>query len=212
MLLRPLFYTSWLLDDFIADAGMFGAELAVLSSASSRTASALAYLLSRRDGISVVGLTSAANADFVDSLGVYDVVVTYDRLDQLPAGRAVYVDMSGNAAARAGVHAHFGSELAHSAVVGATHYEQMGEVPDGLPGPRPTFFFAPDRVAQRSRDWGMAALEGRIADSWRPYVEWSQGWLRVVRDQGEDAVRSTYLELLDGHSDPAVGHVLTLAT
>ena len=40
-----------------------------------------------------------------------------------------------------------------------------------LPGPRPTFFFAPDRVAKRSAEWGREQLERRLAEAWQPYVE-----------------------------------------
>src|SRR5262249_52418620 len=43
MLLWPLYFTSYLIDDFLADEEMFGAGVAVLSSASSRTAPGLAY-------------------------------------------------------------------------------------------------------------------------------------------------------------------------
>src|SRR5580704_18504761 len=42
MLLRPLFLTSFLIDDFLEDSDLFGADTVVLSSASSKTASALA--------------------------------------------------------------------------------------------------------------------------------------------------------------------------
>ncbi len=45
MLLWPLYFTSFLIDDFLDDEGFFGAKAAVLSSASSRTSSALAYLV-----------------------------------------------------------------------------------------------------------------------------------------------------------------------
>ncbi len=154
MLLRPLFFTSWLIDDFLREADMFGAETVVLSSASSKTASALAFLLAREDGPEVLGLTSARSVPYARGLGVYDAVLSYDELGALPAGRTVYVDMAGDAEVRAGVHEHFAEDLAHSAVVGATHHERIGAVPDGLPGPRPTFFFAPDRVAKRSGEWG----------------------------------------------------------
>ncbi|HUH80538.1 MAG TPA: DUF2855 family protein [Solirubrobacteraceae bacterium] len=210
MLLRPLFFTSWLLDDFLGDADMFGAELVAISSASSRTASALAHLLAQRDGPRVLGLTSQRGLAFTEGLGCYDAVLPYDRLEDLPDGPAVYVDISGDADVRAAVHARYAEHLTHSAVVGATHHDRMGEVPAGLPGPRPAFFFAPDRVAVRSAEWGREGLEARIADSWHPYVAWTEGWLRVQREQGGSALRSTYLDLLEGHIDPSVGHVLTL--
>ncbi len=210
MLLRPLFFTSWLIDDFLRDSGIFGADTVVLSSASSKTASGLAFLLSRDGGAEVIGLTSARGAEYARSIGVYDAVLTYDELDDLPAGRAVYVDMSGDAAVREGVHRRYGAELAHSAVVGATHHDQMGAVPDGLPGPRPTFFFAPDRVAKRSGDWGREQLEKRLAEAWEPYMKWTDGWLEVIREEGPDSLRGTYLDLLDGRIDPSRAHVLSL--
>jgi hypothetical protein len=158
----------------------------------------------------VLGLTSARGAEYTRSIGVYDEVLTYEQLDSLPQGRAVYVDMSGDAGVRAAVHGHFGTELAHSAVVGATHHDSMGAVPEDLPGPRPTFFFAPDRVAKRSSDWGREGLEGRLAEAWAPYVEWTDGWLQITHEEGPEAMRRTYLDLLDGRIDPAGAHVLSL--
>jgi hypothetical protein len=210
MLLRPLFFTSWLIDDFLRDSGLLGAGTVVISSASSKTASGLAFLLLRDGGAEVLGLTSARGADYARSIGVYDEVLTYEQLDSLPEGRAVYVDMSGDAGVRAAVHSHFAADLAHSAVVGATHHDRMGAVPEDLPGPRPTFFFAPDRVVKRSAEWGRSGLEARLAEAWAPYVEWTDGWLKVNRDEGPDALREAYLDLLDGRIDPASAHVLSL--
>jgi hypothetical protein len=210
MLLRPLFFTSYLIDDFLDDCELFGAGTVVLSSASSKTASALAFLLSRREGVEVVGLTSPRSGDFARSLGVYDHVASYGDISELPAERAVYVDMAGDAAVRDAVHGHYRDALAHSAVVGATHHDQMGELPADLPGPRPMFFFAPDRVAKRSADWGREGLEQRLADAWRPYLEWTGTWLEVLHGEGPEALEGAYLDLLDGRIDPAKAHVLSL--
>ncbi len=211
MLLRPLFLTSYLIDDFLQDAGFFAADTVVLSSASSKTASALAFLLAQRGGVDVVGLTSARSAEFTRALDVYDHVIAYDELESLPDGRAVYVDMAGDAQLRSSVHAHYREQLAHSAVVGATHHDRMGAVPEGLSGPRPTFFFAPDRVSKRSTDWGAAELERRMAAAWLPYVQWTGGWLKIAHGRGPDALETAYLDLLDGRIDPASAHVLSLA-
>jgi NADPH:quinone reductase-like Zn-dependent oxidoreductase len=210
MLLRPLFFTSYLIDDLLADSDFFGASTIVLSSASSKTSSALAFLLARRATIDVIGLTSPRSADFARGLGVYDHVIPYDELDSLPRGRAVYVDMAGDAALRTAVHGHFRDELAHSAVVGATHHEHMGAVADELPGPKPMFFFAPDRVSKRTADWGRDGFEEQLAAAWRPYVDWTAGWLEVIHGCGAEALQRAYLDLLDGRIDPAKAHVLTL--
>jgi hypothetical protein len=210
MLLRPLFFTSWLIDDFLRESELFGAQAIVLSSASSKTSSALAFLLSRERAAEIIGLTSPRSADFTSKLGVYDHVLSYEQLDELPQGSAVYVDMAGNAELRSSVHGHFADDLKHSAVVGATHHDSMGALPEGLPGPHPTFFFAPDRVVKRSSDWGRAGLEQRLADAWHPYVEWADGWLKVIHGNGPEDLERAYLDLLDGRIDPATAHVLAL--
>jgi hypothetical protein len=208
ILLWPLYFTSFLIDDFLDDEGMFGARLAVLSSASSRTTSALAYLLDQRQGIEVVGLTSPRNVEFTESLGVYDRVVPYEQLESIEREPAIYVDVAGDAKLRSAVHGHWGDELKHSAAVGITHKGDLGGSGE-LAGPPPTFFFAPTRLAKRNQDWGAEGLNRRLADAWRPYVEWVRGWLRVEHGSGPEEIRRIYLELLDGKSDPAVGHVLT---
>ena len=70
-LLRPLFMTSFLIDDFLADTGFFGARRVMLSSASSKTAYGTAFCLSLRRGspnaVKVIGLTSAGNLAFTRS-------------------------------------------------------------------------------------------------------------------------------------------------
>src|SRR6266481_1422129 len=100
-LLRPLFMLSLLVDDHLAENDFFGARSVMLSSASSKTAFGLAHLLHLRKDLKVIGLTSAANTKFVQSLGCYDEVVTYDRVTSLPAGEPVaFVDMAGNSALR----------------------------------------------------------------------------------------------------------------
>ncbi len=70
---------AFLLDEELAARGD-GAVL--LSSASSKTAAAIAFLLAAR-GCAVIGLTSPRNEPFVRDLGVYDTAVGYDAIDAL---------------------------------------------------------------------------------------------------------------------------------
>ena len=212
MLLWPLFYTSFLIDDFLDDNGFFGATAVVVSSASSKTAIGTAFLLSRRKAAEVIGLTSAGNADFVEGLGVYDRVVTYDDVASLPAGAAVYIDIAGDGEVRSAVHRTYGDRLAYSMAVGATHWDQPSPspAPEALPGAAPVFFFAPDQVRKRAEDWGQAGLDDRVATAWRQYLDFCAGWVELQRGSGPDAVERTYVELLDGRTDPAIGHILSM--
>ena len=210
ILFFPLFITSFLIDDFLADEEFFGADTIVISSASSKTAIIAAYLLAKREGIDIVGLTSAGNREFVEGLDVYDSVYVYDDVSQLPGEQAVYVDISGDGAVRTHVHAHYGGRLAHSAAVGVTHWTQMTHGPGELDGPSPVFFFAPDRIKKRGVDWGAAKLDQNVAEAWAPFAQWASDWLRVDRISSEDDIQRAYLELLDGKVDPTAGTVVDL--
>ncbi len=222
--LRPLFITSFLIDDFLTDAGGFGATQALLSSASSKTAFATAFCLARRRGqpgaLRVVGLTSAGNADFVRSLGCYDEVRLYDELPLLNATtQSVYVDFAGNASLRRAVHEHFAGTLGYSCSVGGTHWEALAAPGSSalLPGPRPTLFFAPAQVKKRSapppEGWGRAGLESRIAAAWQEFIAAatrSAPWVQITERRGPEAALKAYAEVLTGHSDARQGLMLTL--
>jgi Protein of unknown function (DUF2855) len=210
MLLRPLFFTSFLIDDQLADEGLATRGPIVIASASSKTAIAAAFMLAQRDGVELIGLTSPRNAEFVESLGIYGRTVSYDAIDTLERGPATFVDIAGDADVRQAVHAHFGDELVYSMAVGMTHWEEMAGGGGELPGPQPTFFFAPTRVNKRAEDWGRAGLESRVADAWHPFCEWTGGWLETIPGQGFDALRSAYLDVLEGRVDPKHAHVLKL--
>ena len=217
-ILRPLFTTSFLIDDFLADNGFFGARSVVLSSASSKTAYGTAFCLSQRHdsitAVKVIGLTSPANLAFTRGLGCYDEVLAYDALTSLPADvPTVYVDLSGSAAVRRSVHAHFQDALAYSCAVGGTHWDALGSG-QGLPGPKPTLFFAPAQIKKRNVDWGAAELQRRIGTAWAAFMarvsDPQSPWLTVQHGQGPAAVEAVYRSLLDGRSDPQQGHMLSL--
>jgi hypothetical protein len=128
--LRPLFMLSFLVDDFLNQNDFFGAQSVILSSASSKTAFGLAWLLhSLRTPIRVIGLTSPSNADFVKSLGCYDNIVTYDDIEKMPATNPVaFVDMAGNGGVRARLQNHFDNMMKYSGRIGLTHQDGA---PDG---------------------------------------------------------------------------------
>ncbi len=220
--LRPLFFTGFLLDDFLADNQYFGARQLLLSSASSKTAFGTAFCLARRRGPpgapQVVGLTSAVKQAFVQSLGVYDAVHLYDCIPALdPAVPTVYVDFAGDAALRQRVHTHFGDALRYSSSIGGTHWEALGPG-RGLPGPRPTLFFAPAQVKKRSapppEGWGADGLSQRLGLSWAGFITAAQQadppWVHIVQHGGPGAVQQAYLAMLAGRIDAREGLMLVL--
>ncbi|MDM0011029.1 DUF2855 family protein [Variovorax sp. J22P168] len=219
VLLRPLFLTSWLIDDFLDDNDFFGARpgAALLSSASSKTAYGTAFQLARREGIEVIGLTSAANKAFCESLGCYHRVLAYEELDQIAADTpCVYVDFAGNGELRRRIHTRF-ANLKHSASIGGTHVEQLAASGAGktLPGPRATLFFAPAQAKKRSTDWGAAPFGQRMVQAWQAFIakvaDPKAPWLLPQRHAGGAAAQAAYAEVLAGRGDPRGGHVVTMA-
>jgi hypothetical protein len=220
-LLRPLFTTAWLIDDFLVDNRYFGTTaggaraVMLLSSASSKTAWATAALLAQRPEIEVVGLTAPANRAFCERLGVYHRVLAYDELDELPAETpCVYVDFAGSAPLRRAVHGRL-ARLAYSCAVGGTHVDALRGAGRDLAGPAPVLFFAPAQVKKRQADWGAAVLGERLVAAWHALRVRATGaapaWLAVQRHQGPQAVAAAHAQVLCGRSDPQVGHLLSLA-
>lgn len=212
-LLRPLFITSFLIDDFLADNDFFGAQTMLLSSASSKTAYGTAFQLAQRPGIEVIGLTSPANVAFCESLGCYSRVLTYDQLDQISAGAAcIYVDFAGNAGLRLAIHSRF-ANLKYSCSIGGTHVTELGSARD-LPGPRATLFFAPAQIKKRNADWGADGLGQRLVQAWQAFstrvAQAPSPWLVVQHHEGAEAVAASYQQVLAGQGDPRTGHILKL--
>ena len=208
ILYRPLFFTSYMLADQLEDNAFFGASVVAMSSASSKTAYGAAFLL-QGTGPELVGLTSAGNVEFTESLGCYDRVLAYDAVAELGTGAATaYLDLAGSADLRATLRAHLGDRLVHDAVVGVTHQERgaAGEQRDA----RTSFFFAPDQMRKRTGEWGRELLDQRFAEAWLRFAPTVSGWVDVAAHSGPDELREVWLEVLSGRSLPRVGHVVSL--
>lgn len=219
-LLRPLFITSFLIDDFLADNDFFGAceggktGVMLLSSASSKTAYGTAFQLAQRSGIELVGLTSVGNVTFCEGLGCYDRVLTYDQLEQVAMDApCIYIDFAGNADLRRSIHSRF-ANLKYSCSIGGTHVEQLGAKGAGkdLPGVRATLFFAPAQIKKRSKDWGPPGLQAKVVAAWRAFTDRAtrrdKPWLLAQQHQGTAAFEAVYQEVLKGSSNPQIGHIL----
>ena len=220
--LRPLFTTSFLIDDFLAANADFGAQQVLMSSASSKTAFGTAFCLARRiAGASrpkVVGLTSAANLAVGESLGCYDNTLAYGDLSSLdPQVPSVYVDFAGNAKLRREVHEHFADSLRYSCSVGGTHWQALGSGAQ-LPGPRPVLFFAPAQIKKRAGPppdgWGAGGLQQRLGAAWAAWMECvdrpDSDWVRIVSRPGAAAMAAAYQALLAGQIDAREGLMTSL--
>lgn len=211
LLLRGLFLTSFLVDDYLDDNDFFGAEAVLVTSASSKTAIALAHRLHVRRGPAAIGVTSSSNREFVAGLGLYDAVITYDETSAVDTFRpSVIVDIAGSTEVLGALHRGLGDSLRFSSQVGATHWEEFGGA-DDLPGPTPTFFFAPGQITKRTSEWGADEFASRTTAALDDFIDDSRRWLEVERGGGPDAVEGAYRGLLDGSARPDRGHILSMS-
>jgi len=220
--LRPLFATAFLIDDWLDEHRDFDARQILLSSASSKTALGTAFCLSlrreRQPGApTVTGLTSPANRAYTEGLGLYDRVFAYDQLSSLdPALPTVYVDFAGNADLRRRVHEHFAGTLMFSSSIGGTHWKALGGARD-LPGPRPMLFFAPAQIARRSElppeGWGPGGVQRRLGAAWSAFMQNVEGaatpWLHIVEHPGGDALLAGYAALVAGRAEAGQGLMIS---
>jgi hypothetical protein len=209
-LFAPLFTTSFLLADELEEEKFYGAGRLVISSASSKTALALAFIMKslHPGAVELIGLTSGRNTTFVESTGLYDQVVAYDNLEKIDNSDATgYIDFAGSARLRSKVHCHFGEALVASTVIGAADWEELAPDPDAEPlvGPAPGFFFAPTRIAKRNQDWGAAEVRRRVTKNQNEFIESSDSWLTIRKASGPEGIESTLLAFLEGDVDPSEG-------
>ncbi|MEM7210676.1 MAG: DUF2855 family protein [Pseudomonadota bacterium] len=211
-LFRPLYTTSFLLDDFFRRNALFGAEAVALTSASSKTALGMAHAMKAggTESVTLIGLTSHSNIDFVRGLGVYDAVVAYDDLDGIQAASLAYVDMAGNGTVRRSLHERYADELKHACLVGGTHWTGRDRDVKGLPGPKPEFFFAPTYAQERIAEWGGAEFQTRLGTAWGTFLTDASRWIDVVETPGAEAAKRIYLETLAGRVSPDVGNILSM--
>jgi hypothetical protein len=218
-LLRVLLLTGFLADEFFADSGgataegappFFGAEQVIVLSASSKTAIGFSQRAAKRDGLAVVGLTSAANAEFVRSLGFSDSVVTYDSIDDpdtgIPLVDSVVIDMAGNPNVLAAVHQRLGDRIKHSMMIGRSHHDAVATAaPAPLPGPAPQFFFAPSELDRLVDGWGAAEYRRRTTEATHEFIEASRAWMTVDERRGPDGPASAWASIHAGEVTPDVG-------
>lgn len=208
--LRPLFTTSFLIDDLFGAENFFGADQIILISASSKTALGTAFCLKARGGIHVTGLTSSGNRSFVEDTGFYDSVATYDDITSLDANlKSAIIDMAGNGVVTGKLYDHFGDKMVYNCMVGKSHWQ--GEAPPKIStGAPPTMFFAPDRARLRIGEWGPDGFAKNLAQRWVPFCQSAAKWLEISQEDGIENMLPVYKDFLEGRADPAKGYLFTV--
>ncbi|WP_309601694.1 DUF2855 family protein [Sphingomonas sp.] len=199
---RPLYLTGWLIADQFEDEADFGAAQVLVASASSKTAIGFAHAMNQRGNRpKLIGLTSSRGRDFLEGAGLYDDLILYNDIAALdPAIPSAFVDIAGDCGLTAALHYHFGEELKLNLVVGKAHW-------DSAPAARvpAVGFFAPARVAKRSKEWGPGGFQSRMATAWTAFLSDARNLFRIEVSDGPDAALAAYCDAVAGKADPRAG-------
>ncbi|MFT2091487.1 DUF2855 family protein [Paraglaciecola sp. 2405UD69-4] len=213
---RPLFMTSFVLDDFVGEglAELVNpVEQIFVTSASSKTAYGTAHLLMKHKqarglGYKVIGLTSTHNKTFTEGLACYDQVVSYDDIDTLDGGKSSLVlDFAGNKSLLLKLQQGFAKNLGKLILIGSTDVEAQQNKPQGHLNSE--FFFAPSQVKKRTSEWGHEGFAERYAKAWQSFALHMNDKVKVAEYAGVTAIESLYHTGLENKLNNVELNVLT---
>ena len=216
MLLGPLQLTSYCLWDAMQDNDWYGAKQVIVASASSKTSLGLAIALSDDDNApKSIGLTSANNKAFVESLGYYDQVIAYEDVEVELGDAAtptVIVDMSGNLGLIATLHGYFGDAMQKTLKVGLTHWDELNnsDAKQNINNERSEFFFAPGHVQKRYKDWGPGEFDKRSRGFMQKAATETMAWMDINLLDGLTELEGIYDDVCNGKVSPKTGIVVKL--
>lgn len=199
-ILFPLHKTSYCLYDFLLDNQSFGAKQIIIVSASSKTSIGLAYAIHNDPALpNPIGLTSALNVDMVESLGLYERAVAYDKLQDINNTiPSLIVDMSGSAQVLNDLFAHLGDNMNFCINVGLTHKNNTNTDAAPAQHEKSAFFFAPAHILKRHQDLGPKVFEQNCIDFMQQSARHSRQWMNITTLHGINGLAKAYPSVQQG--------------
>lgn len=160
-----------------------------------------AHLLKNDSSISqkVVGLTSAGNVDFVESIECCDQIVTYGDESEIATGLpTARIDMSGDGPLTSTLHHMLGENEA-----------ERGR-DKGLPGAAPTSFFAPSHMAKRNAEWGQGEIWRRRSEAGAGIARSVSGQFAVEHISGAEDIAQIWRAMLENKVAPSRGIMISM--
>ena len=206
---KPLFMTSFLINEFLNLENFFEAENIIITSASSKTSLGLAYCLSvlnNDHGKNIIGLTSTRNVTFVANTGLYNQVADYkDIKAKVSRTDTVIVDMAGNGQLNSDLFDHLGEKLKHLCKVGLTDWSKAS-IEVKIPVAR--FFFAPTYAAGFFKQHGPAKANEIMMSALSSFISTASEWIKLEYLDSFEALQTTFLEMVKGKVDPSKGYIV----
>ena len=237
MLYRPLFWTAYWCEDWLFSSKYRGSNHILISSASSKTAFCLAYVIGKRvargeiSGIRIVGLTSKRNLAFTKGLSLYDEVLDYDSFTptSFPARgteKWSYVDVAGNENLNERVFSLFGSRLVARIALGLTNLSPSSpeastkwstntfkdNAAESSPASSATLeqFFLPEWLVVRRQQLSIAQITNLQSQAWKELMRDCDKWVNMDRVFGGEGVKAAYEDVIKGDLGPDRGLIWSL--
>lgn len=203
---QPLFATSFLNYQFIKSSSFFEAENIIITSASSKTALGLAFMLHQNksdDKKKIIGLTSSRNVAFVESVGFYDEVLSYDKVpNELENIPSMVVDMAGNADLLSNIYKHLDKQLKFISKIGLTDWS-AASMEEKIPVAK--FFFAPTFAQAFFKKHGAKEANGMIVKTMFSFITQAKEWIEIGHMNTYADLEKKYLDMLKGEVNPSKG-------
>lgn len=211
MLLMPMHMTGYVLWDALKSNDWYGAKRILITSASSKTSTGLAYAIQAdQDAPEMIGMTSPGNLEMVKSLDLYHDTCTYDSVQDLDASiPTVIVDMAGNAQVLVALHTHLGDNMCFTQNVGLTHWTNA-RPQKGIIAERSQFFFAPGQIQQILKRWGPEQFQQKSSAFMKEAAIKTRKWLDFRQIDGIEGMSKIHPAMCEGKISPNEGLIVVL--
>ena len=210
-IIKPLFTTAFLNYGFLKERDFFNASQIILTSASSKTALGIAYMLFANrhvHGKKIIGLTSKPNLGFVRDTGFYDQSIPYGILEKaLPELSSVIIDLAGNTSLLSDLHEKLKDNLKFVSLIGLTDWKSLGDMKTI---PNSKFFFAHDHATGLFTRLGQEKANQLINQAQKKFTKHASNWMELEFIDFEKGIIPLYLDMLNGKIKPSKGYVVTL--
>ena len=197
---------------FLKDEKFFECDQIILTSASSKTALSLAFLLSKNkleDKKKIIGITSDKNIKFLLNIGFYDTVIAYDSLEmELNLSKLIVVDFAGNSDYLEKIHNYFGDLLKYVCLVGLADWSSKTNF-KSIPNSK--FFFAPNHAEKRYRTMGVKKTTLLAEDLLKEFIMQIKHDIKLKYFNDPKELHELYLKSLKGKIDPSKGYMVQLS-
>ena len=208
-LIKPLFLTSFLNYFFLQDEKFFDCDQIILTSASSKTALSLAFLLSKyksKDNKKIIAITSEKNMQFVSEIKFYDIVLSYDNAEEnLKRSKSVIVDFAGNSDYLKKLSDHLGDGLKHVSLIGLADWSSKTNFKII---PNSKFFFAPNHAEKRYREMGVKRTTLLADELLKEFIMKVKNYIKLKYCNDPKDIHELYLKSLKGKIDPSKGYMV----